>query len=131
VIFIFPITTPASTPATAKLSTTLPLTAGKITGVGIQFPPGLCGFAHIAINQGLHQLYPANAEAAFATSEETINFAEDLDLEASECALTAYTWNEDNTYAHTITVRITLMPAAVEASWWEQAKELLGMQGGV
>jgi hypothetical protein len=126
-IFVFSIPTPANTPATARQVTTLQLAAGKITHVGIQFPPGLAGLAHIAVSQGLHQLWPTNPEADFCTADETVEFEEDFDLTADTAYLVAYTYNLDDAYQHTITVRVTVMPPEVEASWWEEAKQLFGL----
>lgn len=129
-IFIFAIDTPVSTLPTNKLRTTLQLAAGKITEVSIAFPPGPDGLAHIAISQGLHQLWPTNPEADFATSEETIIFAEDIDIGVDTSALTAYTWNYDDTYDHTITVRIVVATPAEQTSWLQEAKQLLGIGAG-
>jgi hypothetical protein len=41
--------------------------------------------------------------------------------------LQAYAWNTDDTYPHTITIRVELTPAAVEASLLDQFKQLLGV----
>lgn len=126
-IFIFAITTPANTAATSKLKTSLQLAAGKITEVAIQFPPGLDGLAHIAINQGLHQQWPTNPEANFCTSEDVITFSDDMDIDASDSLFTAYTWNLDDTYDHTITVRFIVASPEEEKSWLDEAKKLLGL----
>jgi hypothetical protein len=126
-IFIFAIDTPANTPATHKVGTNLQLSAGKITEVHLQFPPGLDGLAHISINDGLHQLWPTNPEADFCTSEDVIIFAEDIDIGPDSNSLTAYTWNLDDTYDHTITVRIVVATPEEETSWLDEAKQLLGL----
>lgn len=112
-IFIFPITTPANTPATAKQKTILQLAAGTITHVEAQFPPGVNALAHIQITDGLHQLYPTNPEADVATGAETVLWNDSHELKPGSCQLYAYTWNEDDTFQHTITVRIEVRePAA-------------------
>jgi hypothetical protein len=129
VIFVFPILTPANTPSSNKLPTSLPLAVGKVTQVSVQFPPGVCGLAAMQISQGLHQLWPTNPEASFGTSEETIIFDEDIDLELGDTTLTAYTWNVDDSYDHTLTVRIVVATLEEQTSWLDEAKKLLGMGG--
>lgn len=129
-IFIFAIDTPVNTLPTNKLKTTLQLAAGKITEVHLQFPPGLDGLAHIAINDGLHQLWPTNPEGDFCTSEDVITFAEDIDIGPDTAQLTAYTWNLDDTYDHTITVRIVVATPAEKTSWLGEAKQLFGIGTG-
>lgn len=105
-IFIFPITTPANTPVTAKQKTVITLAAGTITHVEAQFPPGVNALAHIQITNGLHQLYPTNPEADVATGAETVSWDDSLEIKSGSTTLYAYTWNIDDTFEHTITVRV-------------------------
>jgi hypothetical protein len=129
-MYVFPITTPPSTPATAKLKTILPLARGKITRVDVQFPSGLQGYAHLAINRGLYQLFPSNADGDFASSQETIWWPENYDIDQGPYQLEAYSWNLDNTYQHTITVRIVMEPLSSTPSITEELAKLLGPTGG-
>jgi hypothetical protein len=107
----------------------LEMTAGKITRVMVQFPAGHLGLTHLIILDGLHQLWPSNEGEDFSTSDETITWLEDYDLTEPPYTLTAWGWNEDDTYDHTITVRIELEPANVETSLADQIKQLLGIGG--
>jgi hypothetical protein len=129
-MYVFPITTPALTLPTAKQKTVLPLARGKITRVDIQFPSGLQGYAHLALNRGLYQIFPSNPEGDFASSQETIWWNENYDLDQGPYQLECYTWNIDNTYPHTITVRLVLEPITPQTSLWEEIKTLLGGTGG-
>lgn len=125
-IYVFPITTPANTPAIARQKTILDLARGRVTRGMLEFPSGHVGLTHIAINDGLHQLWPTNADGDFSASNETISFAEDYSLLSGSYQLQAYTWNEDDTYDHKITVRIEL--EALEqstTSLWDEIKALL------
>lgn len=126
--YVFPITIPANTPETAKLKTILALTAGKITRVHIEFPAGHCGLTHLRLNRGLNQVWPTNPEAAFSSSNETIPWAESYLLDQPPLQFEAYTWNEDDTYDHTITVRIELEALPVTKSLVEEVKALFGLK---
>ncbi len=128
--YVFPITTPANTPESAKIKTILQLARGKITQVQVHFPSGHLGLTHIGINRGLHQFYPTNPEATFSSSGEAIVFAEDFELTADPLQLEAYTWNLDDTFAHLITVRVELQPLAEKKSLADDIKALLGLGGG-
>ena len=95
----------------------------------MQFPAGHLGLTHIRISEGLHQAWPSNEGADFSTSDEIINWAEEYPLDTAPFTLTAYAWNFDDTYPHTITVRVELTPTEVESSVLDQVKALLGMGG--
>lgn len=125
--YVFPITTPANTPETAKQKTTLHLTRGRITQVQVYFPSGQVGLTHIGINRGLHQFLPTNPEANFSSSGETIPITEDFALDTAPYQLEAYTWNEDATYEHTITVRVQLEALPEQRSLVDEIKALLGL----
>lgn len=129
-LFVFPILVPANTPQSAKKKTTLQLTAGTITRVMLQFPAGALGLDHISLNNGLNQVWPANPDATFQTSDEVITWLEEYVLDTAPYTLDAYTWNDDDTYDHTITVRLELTPAAAQSGLLDQVKSLLGMGGG-
>lgn len=124
-IFVFDITTPANTPATAKLVTSLPLAAGKIDHCELHFPPGVNALAHIQITGGLHQYFPTNPDGNFSSGQETIAWDEDITLAPGGTILTAYTWNDDTSWDHTITVRIHVIPASLLAVVADQIAALL------
>lgn len=125
--FTFPITIPANTPATAKLKTILPLTRGTVTHVNIEFPAGHVGLTHLGINRGLNQVWPTNPDATFKSSNETIIWEEKYELDVAPFQFEAYAWNEDDTYDHTITIRIELKAIPVTASILDEIKSLLGL----
>jgi hypothetical protein len=127
VIYVFPLTLPANTPEAAKLKTVLPLTAGKVTRVMVEFPAGHVGLTHLHINRGLFQVWPVNPDASFKSSNETIIWEEEYDLDTPPYQFEAYAWNEDDTYEHTITVRIALEALEVQRSLVEEVKALLGV----
>lgn len=108
-IYDFVITTPASTLVSAKQSTDLKLTGGIIHQIDLVFPSGPQGYLKVQINHGLHQVWPTNPEGYFASSDEKISFEEFYDLTTAPYTLTAYTWNDDDTYSHLVIVRFGIL----------------------
>lgn len=129
-LYVFPVVIPPNTPAVSPVTLDMPMTAGEITRMMIQFPAGHLGLTHIHINDGLHQVWPSNERADFSTSDEIITWLEEYTLDAAPYTLTAWAWNIDDTYVHTITVRIELTPAQAQTNLLGQVKSLLGMGGG-
>ncbi len=109
-IYNFDITTPANTPATAKKETTLKLARGVIHQIDIVFPPGPAALLHVTINDALHQRWPTNSDKDFASDDDAISFREFLELKEEPFLLTAWTWNESTDYAHSVLIRIGLLP---------------------
>lgn len=125
-IYVFPIIVPANTLASAKQKTILPLSRSKIIGMMVQFPSGQVGLAHLALNVGLHQLFPTNPEASFASSAETVSWLEDYVLDIGSNQMEAYTWNLDTVYDHTITVRVVCESLPDTTGLLNTLKQLLG-----
>jgi hypothetical protein len=131
VIFVFPITIPANTPQTNPIITTLQLTAGTITDMEIQVPSGVVALAHIQLRVGLHQLFPSNPEADFATSNETIDWTEDIAMDQPPYQMTAWGWNTDTSFPHTLTVRVVMQRLATSNTLAAEVASLLGSAGSV
>jgi hypothetical protein len=110
-IFVHQITTPANTAKDSPLRTTMPIVLGTITRVLIFLPPGLSGLAHLKILWGLYQLFPSNEQGDFAGAGELIEWDEQITIDTPPDELVAVTWNEDDTYDHTIIVHIVMEPA--------------------
>ena len=127
-IYVYSITTPANTLASAKLKTVLPLPISKISEVSLQFPSGAVGYHHVQINRGLHQLWPLNPDGDFATSGETVHWFEDYDLDQPPLQLEAYTWNLDTTYDHTVTIRIVTTPISGRVDLAAEVAQLVTAQ---
>lgn len=111
-IFVAAITTPQLTTKSAPKITQIPVVAGTINRILIFFPPGVNALAHIKLLWGLYQLFPSNDQADFAGGDVLIDWAEDVEIAAAPFALTAITWNDDDTYPHTITVHVVVQPSS-------------------
>jgi len=104
-IYRFGITTPANTTSSGKKRTDLKITAGIIHQLDIVFPPGPQGLLHVQINRGLYQIWPSNPDESFAADNDKISFPEHYEITNDPYRLEAYTWNDDDTYAHSLILR--------------------------
>lgn len=110
-IFVAAIATPANTSSTAPVVTPLPIVLGTITRVLIYFPPGQSGLAHCKILYGLYQLFPSDEQADFAGDDALITWDENIEIDADPAQLTIVTYNDDDTYTHTVTLHVVMQPA--------------------
>lgn len=110
-IFTAAITTPKLTSKDNPLETTIPVVFGTITRVIVFFPPGVNALAHLKILWGLYQVFPSNEQGDFAGGDVLIDWDEDFQVNAEPAQFRAITWNDDDTYDHTITVHIVMTPA--------------------
>lgn len=117
-IYSFSINTPANTPYINRLKTDLKLAAGIIHQVELVFPPGCAGLLHAAINHGLHQIWPTNPGEYFHADAETISFEEFYELITETNVLTVYTYNLDDTYTHSVIVRLGILKASELKGLW-------------
>ncbi|MGH9487136.1 MAG: hypothetical protein ACRD04_06040 [Terriglobales bacterium] len=111
-IFSAAITTPKLTSSTSPLITAIPIVMGTITGVRVFFPPGVNALAHIKLLWGLYQIFPSNEQGDFAGGDVLFEWPEDISILTEPTQITAVTWNDDDTYEHTISVHIIVTPAA-------------------
>ena len=92
------------------------LTYGTIHRLEIGFPRGCAGLTHLQIRQAHHQLWPTNPQGAFNTDGYTIAFNEDQDFFTEPYILTLVGWNLDDTYDHTLEVRIGIFRSRAPVS---------------
>jgi hypothetical protein len=100
------ITTLANTSKAGRLRTRLDVILGLLYQVDIEFPPGSSGLLHAVIHDGAYQLYPSDSGSSFTGDNSRVSFPDlyfKLDMPASFDILT---WNLDDTYDHTLTVRL-------------------------
>lgn len=114
-IYRFSISTDASTSESSAKETTLLIERGIIHQLDIFFPPGPSGLLHLQIFQSLHQLFPYNTGASFAAAGVNISFPEFIPIEQAPFTLTAKTWNDDDTNAHVVIIRMGILPRQIVA----------------
>lgn len=99
---------PANTTALAPLKVDLDLNWGVVEYVGVQIPDGVFGLAHLTLWYGAHQVAPVNERENIKGNNATIEWKENVEMFQEPFYLRAVAWNEDDTYPHTLTVRIVL-----------------------
>lgn len=103
------ISTPIATYVTTPKRTALKVTKGLVYKVEIAFPPGPASLLKVQIFDGGHQQWPSTPGEYFQTDAYVISF-DDTFLKLTEpYQFDIYTWNLDDTYAHSITVRIGMV----------------------
>jgi hypothetical protein len=130
----FAITTPKNTAEASPLRTTVTLDVGVVRYVEVQFPAGCVGLVHAKILDALHQVWPSNNDGNIASDNARIGWREDQEITNAEKEFVIVTWNDDDSYPHTLTFRFEVVPlellqrqrraaAALDylASWFEQA----------
>lgn len=89
--------------------TPLLVTKGLVYKVELYFPRGSAGLLGVAIFDGFFSVWPSNAGEFFTGDDELISF-DDLYLkEAAPFQLDIYTYNYDDTYPHSVDVRVGLV----------------------
>lgn len=107
------ITTAANTAATAKKETKLKVTDGVIHQIDLYFPYGAQGLHHVQILDGNHHIAPSNPSQSFNGHDVQISGREHYVIVGGPREIRILTWNLDETYEHTVNVRIYLLPQKV------------------
>lgn len=105
-IYAYDITTPKVGEEGNPKRTRLKVTKGLVYQVEIEFPPGPLGLCHVSIWDGGHQVWPSNPDFDFHGDNGMIMFPDTYLKLAEPYEFTAVTWNEDDTYEHTIHIRL-------------------------
>ena len=103
------VSTPITDHVITPLKTALKVSCGLVYKVEVAFPPGSAGLLKCQIYDGGFQVWPSTSGEFFATDNFCITF-DDTYLKLSEpYQFDIYTWNEDEIYAHGLTVRIGMV----------------------
>ncbi len=124
----FSFTIPANTLKTNPQTLDCKLGHGIIHRVEIGFPAGCAGLVHCTTKEGLHQHWPTNPDGSFKTDGYTIAFNEHLKFTRKPYVLTLVGWSFDDTFPHTLEVRIGILPEEVlmpEETFIQAFKKLL------
>jgi len=109
VIFAANISTPKDKPVTSLKHTVLHVTKGLVYKVEFYFPSGSAGLMGVAVFDGGFQLWPSTVGEFFRSDDETISFDDMYLKDAAPYQFDIYTYNDDDTYAHVVGVRIGLV----------------------
>lgn len=118
----FDVTSPAQTTRTSPTEVRALLTKGVVTRVAVQIPLGVKGLTGAQIWRGNSQIWPSNPGGYIKGDDVVIEWDDEYDLADQPLTLRLRVWNDDDSYAHTITFRFGLLPLA-------QAEERRGTPG--
>ncbi len=116
-IFSHNITTPANTPQETPLRTEIELTKGIIHKVELEFPVG---------NQFLHRvqllregsfMFPTNPQGYFTSEGNIISYREFVEIKDYPFSLWVHSWNLDETYAHSVILRLGVLKKRIIAPY--------------
>lgn len=120
----FALTIPANTLESAALEDVVKVTHGVLHRVEIAFPAGCAGLAHLVILHREFQIYPTNPGGSFASDNYTIPIDDYYELFDVPYSLKLRGWNLDDTYPHTLTVRLGILLEDVAAHIYGRRKKV-------
>lgn len=100
--YSFSKTFPAGESKATEISMNLPMSAGIIHDVFIDFPAGCMYLTHVKIVRGEFPVFPRQPSAYYAFEGFTLPIADYWELKPLEGHLTLVGYNEDATHDHTI-----------------------------
>lgn len=109
-LYSIDITTPKNTPETSKKITKLKVSDGVIHKVGIVFPSGCAGLVKIQMFEGGHQFISSTEGQYLSGDGEVVTIPDFYEIKRAPRYITIKTWNEDDTYDHTLQIRIYMLP---------------------
>jgi len=109
------VTVPANTPQSSPVTQDLEIDDEVITKIEVLFPLGCNGLVYVAIFYGPYQLWPRPDGAWEHSGGETVSSRMYWEVPERPCKLTIKAWSQDDTYDHTIQVRIEALPKKIAA----------------
>ena len=108
-VFVLPI--PATTAITSPVTRSLRIPKGDITEVRVIFPVGCADLAHVRIFALDKQIYPSNLGSYYQGDGVFFLIRDRYPLSEFVQEVKVEGYNEDDTYQHTVTVGITVIPS--------------------
>lgn len=109
-IFEADITIPKDTTRASPKDVRLKIARGIITEFSVLIPPGHAGLAHLAIYHGGHQIAPSIENMDIHGDGMLLDWNEYYEFYQPEYELKLLGWNDDDTYPHTFTVYVVVLP---------------------
>lgn len=128
-LFTADVTVPKSTAEASPTTQILRLAHGILAWVSVLFPPGCAGLAHCVILHHEHQIVPSTENMNLSGDTHPIEWDDYYECYQPPYEFKIKAWNEDDTYAHTITIRVAIMPrkAIVPLSITDALKAAFGV----
>jgi len=123
------ITIPKNTTRANPVDVRIPIAKGIITEFKILIPPGHASLAHLTINRRSHQIAPSTENMDIHGDGMLLDWQEYYEIFQPEYELTLLGWNDDDTYPHTFTVYVVVLPrrAIIALAIVDAIKSAFGM----
>lgn len=108
--YVVYISTPKNTSKSSPLTTSLRLSAGRLSGGFLYFPRGPSGYLHFIARIGTHQIAPVNPDQSYRLNGCVIPLNINIDFFEPPFHIDCVTWNESTTLAHALTVGFFVDP---------------------
>jgi len=95
-------------PANSEVEEEIEIEGYAITFISVFFPPGCLGLVSVSFWYGVKQIAPYEEGTDIRGSGEAINFEEFWILPENPCRIKIKVKNEDDTYSHTVFIRIVV-----------------------
>ena len=105
----FSITVPANTPEYAPIEEILPLTAGVVQKLSIQFPRGTFALVHVKLFYHEYQVWPTNPDGSFNADGYPLEWEESYPLDTEPYEMKAVLWSDADTYDYDINIRLSIL----------------------
>lgn len=103
------LTLPRTTGYVYALRASMPIHPGIIKQVTLEFPAGCAGLVYARVLYWEHQIWPGNPDGTFRGDGVNLVWPEDLEIIDPPYELTLEGWNTDDTFEHTVTLRVQLI----------------------
>lgn len=106
-------TVPAGTSYANRRNTTMKVAGGILHTIYVTIPPGSGSLVHTQLRASSYFILPRNEDKSITGEHINVDYREWLELKAAENDLALVTWNDDDTYDHTVRMLIGVLPKAV------------------
>ena len=105
----FSITVPHLTPEYDPIEQILPLTAGVVQKLSIQFPRGTFALVHVKLLYHEYQVWPTNPDGSFNADGYPLEWEESYPLDTEPYEMKAVLWSDADTYDYDINIRLSIL----------------------
>lgn len=109
-LYSWDVDVPANTAEASPVRQDLKLAYGVVSQVTVVFPPGCVGLVHLRVFRGGQQVWPSTADQDLAGDTFPVEWPEHYELTNEPYSMVARLWNLDDSYEHTVTIRIAVLP---------------------
>ena len=129
--YAYELAIPANTLQGLPTAQEVKVAPGIVTRVIVTFPPGCAKLAHLKIWRSYHQVWPTNEDGDFTADGETFDYAEQYDVSDEPLVFKLIGWNEDDTYDHTIGIKMLIeaKPTVAAPSMTSAIRNAFGLRG--